>query len=87
MPRAPSPSSACRTGSTACSALAGGSLLPPFLDPAQLHYLQATLATHLNNSVSSLNMQNTQRNLVSCCVLGFFLKNLELLRGLPLPLP
>lgn len=48
-----------------CSALAGCSFLPAFLDPAQLDYLQGTLAMHLNNSVSSLNMQNMQRNLVS----------------------
>jgi len=86
VPHAPS------TGSefTACSALAGCLLPTVFLDAAQ-----GMLATCLNNSVSSLNMQNMQHNLARWV---FFLKEfgsssswlLELGRagrGLPFPLP
>lgn len=40
-------------------------LLPRILGPAQLHYLQGTLLPHLNNPVSSLNMQNTLHNLAN----------------------
>ena len=69
MPHTPSTGSACHGELAARSVLAGCLLLPVFLDPAQLDYLQATLATRLNNSVRSLNMQNMWRNLVSW---GFF---------------
>lgn len=39
---------------------AGWVLAPVCLDPAQLNFLQGTLAMRLNNSVRSLSMQNTQ---------------------------
>lgn len=76
VPHAPSTGSTCCGEFTACLVLAGCLPLPVFLDPGQLPYLQGTLPTHLNNSVSSLNMQNMQHNPVSCF---FFLKNSELL--------
>lgn len=65
MPHTPSTGSTCCREFTACLVLAGCLPLLVFLDPAQLPYLQGTLATHLNNSVSSLNMQNMQHNPVS----------------------
>lgn len=94
MPHTPSTGSACHGEFTACSVLAGCLFLPGFLDPAQLDYLQGTLATRLNNLVNSLHMQNMQRNLVSWVFLkefgtaSFWLLKLERAgRGLPLPLP